>query len=338
MPHWSQPRPIASTQLMIRLAQELGVSLETSVEGTGLTRDEHIDPLTEIEGRQELAVLRNILRALDPSVPFGLQAGLRYHATTHGLWGFGLVSSPDVRSAIEFSLRYSDLSYSFNRIRFELNENLARGFYEDEDNPDDLRAVLVERDLAAALTLMRDGLGKLLPIRSLQLRSPPPAYARVFEPMFGVAPQFGAPVNCLAIDARYLDASGPMADEVGVRICEQQCRAMLELRSTRVGVAGDVRRRVLRTAGVFPSMNAVAAELGMSTRTLRNQLAREHTSYRKIIEDVRQALAEELLAAGITTVDAIAERLGYADASSFGTAFKRWTGVSPRNYRSHARH
>jgi len=39
-----------------------------------------------------------------------------------------------------------------------------------------------------------------------------------------------------------------------------------------------VRSRILRTLGEFPSMQTVAAELGMSTRTLRNRLARESKS------------------------------------------------------------
>jgi AraC-like DNA-binding protein len=33
------------------------------------------------------------------------------------------------------------------------------------------------------------------------------------------------------------------------------------------------------------------------------------------------------------TVDEVAERLGYSEASSFAHAFKRWKGISPRTYR-----
>ena len=336
MPHWSLPRPIASTHLMIRLAAHYGVSFERCVEGTGVTRAELADPLTEIEGKQELAVLRNILRALDPSVPFGLEAGLRYHVTTHGMWGFALVSSADIRSAVDLSLRYFDLTFSFNRIHFEVVGPYARSYYDATDNPDDLQAVLVERDLAALLTLEREGLGRVLPTHSLQLRSPAPAYAGAFKSMFGVTPQFNAPHNCIAIEARYLDDSGPLADELGLRVSEQQCRALLERRRAAFGVAGEVRRRILLRPGEIPRMPDIASELGLSTRTLRNHLARQTTSYRKLVEDVRLTLAEEMLSAGFLTIEKIAVRLGYADASSFGVAFKRWKGVAPGSYKSRA--
>jgi AraC-like DNA-binding protein len=80
-------------------------------------------------------------------------------------------------------------------------------------------------------------------------------------------------------------------------------------------------------------MKSVAAALGTSTRTLRNQLSRESTSYRKLVDELREALAEQLLATH-TSIDEIARRLGYADASSFISAFKRWKGVAPGGYRT----
>jgi AraC-like DNA-binding protein len=72
----------------------------------------------------------------------------------------------------------------------------------------------------------------------------------------------------------------------------------------------------------------------MSTRTLRNRLRRESTSYREIVEAIRQALAEDLLSTTEMAVDEIAQRLGYSDTSTFVAAFKRWKGVPPRSYRS----
>lgn len=318
---------------MVRLAQQHAVTFDRCVQGTGLTREHFADPLTPIEGRQELDVLRNILKALDPSVPFALEAGTQYHVTTHGMWGFALVSSPSVRSAIELAHRYFDLTYSFNRVRFEVVGPYASTYYDTSDNPDDLQAHLVERDLGALLTLEREGLGHLIPVHSLHLRSPAPRYANVFKSMFGVTPQFNAPTNRITVEAKYLDASGPLADEVGVRVGEQQCRALLERHQTVSGVAGKVRRCIMNKPGDIPSMGEVAIELRLSTRTLRNQLGREGTSYRKIVEDYRLTLAEELLSTSILSVETIANRLGYADASSFTSAFKRWKGVAPRKYK-----
>jgi AraC-like DNA-binding protein len=333
MPHWMLSRPAASTELMIRLAGDHGVSLADCLAGSGLTPGEIEDPAAEIRGQQELAVLRNILRAVAPDAPFALMAGRRYHPTTHGMWGFALLSSPNVRSAIEVSLRYFDLSYSFNRVSFEVSGREARLIYDSSDNPDDLQAALVERDLGALVTFKHDIHGKMLPLQSLQLRTSRPAYAAAFAPLFGVEPRFGAERNCLTFDADMLELRHPLADAFGLRVCEEQCRLLIERRGDRSGVAGTVRAQILRRPGEFPSMKVVAAQLGTSTRTLHNQLARESTSYRELMEEIRETLAEELLSASRLSVDEIAQRLGYADTSSFVSAFKRWKGVPPGAYK-----
>lgn len=333
MPHWSLARPAVSTQLMVCLAEEYGMAPAASLAGTGLTLEQLADPAREIEGRQELAVLRNILRTLDPTLPFPFLAGLRYHLTTHGMWGFAIMSSPDVRSAVELSHRYFELSFSFNRVWLEVAGPEARLCYDDSDNPDDLRAALVERDLAALVTLERDLYGVVMPARSLQLRASRPAYSDELGPLFAVETQFGADVNCLTFDADLLSLQIPLAADFGLRTSEEQCRLLLEQRFARSGTTGRVRAQILRKPGQFPSMNAVAAELGMSTRTLHNQLAREQTSFREIVDEIRQTLAEELLSSSYLTVDEIAQRLGYADSSSFVSAFKRWKGVPPMNYK-----
>ncbi|HKP62620.1 MAG TPA: AraC family transcriptional regulator [Polyangiales bacterium] len=333
MPHWSLARASASTQLMIRLAGEYGVSFEHCVRGTGLTQSELADPACEIAGTQELDVLRNILGALDPRIPFGLLAGLRYRATTHGIWGFAALSSSTLGQAMEFGLRYFDLSFSFNRVSFQLEGDEGLLIYDGSDNPEDVRATLIERDIAALITFERDLLGHMIPFTMLRLEAQAPHYAPEFERVFAVTPRFNAELNCISFDPTVLDTKLPLADEFGQRVSEQHCRALLEQRGVRSGVAGRVRGRILRNPGEFPSMKRVAAELGMSTRTLRNQLQREQTSYRALLEEVRERIAEQLLATSQMTVEQIGSRLGYADASSFVSAFKRWKGVPPRSYR-----
>ena len=69
------------------------------------------------------------------------------------------------------------------------------------------------------------------------------------------------------------------------------------------------------------------------TRSLRRRLSEEGTSFRQLLEEVRQTLAEELLATGGLTLEEIAERLGYGEVSNFTHAFKRWKGLAPRQYR-----
>lgn len=171
MPHWSSVRSAASAQLMIQLAGEYGLSPARCIAGTGLTHDETVDPAREITGLQELEVLRNILRELDPSVPFAFLAGQRYHLTTHGMLGFAIMSQSDGWGALDVTMRYFDLSFSFNKLGFEVDGTHGRLLYDDSDNPDDLRAALVVRDIGALVAMELESLGRVIPATAIQLRA-----------------------------------------------------------------------------------------------------------------------------------------------------------------------
>mgnify|MGYP003649952806 FL=1 len=77
----------------------------------------------------------------------------------------------------------------------------------------------------------------------------------------------------------------------------------------------------------------MAAWLGLSERTLHRRLAGEGYPFRQLDERVRRSLAERLLDDSSLGLDSIAQQLGYAEAASFSRAFKRWTSVSPDQWR-----
>ena len=97
----------------------------------------------------------------------------------------------------------------------------------------------------------------------------------------------------------------------------------------RTGVAQQVRVLITQRLAEGAPMATVAGDLGMTERTLRRRLGVEGTSYRALLEEVRESLAAEMLATGRLAVEDVALRLGYAEASSFIAAFRRWTGRTP---------
>ena len=86
--------------------------------------------------------------------------------------------------------------------------------------------------------------------------------------------------------------------------------------------------------GVVPDSEDLAHTLAMSARTLSRRLQDEGQSLSAIVEQVRIERAEHLLRDGDLSVQAIAQQAGFADASSFGRAFKRATGQTPAEQRS----
>jgi AraC-like DNA-binding protein len=143
------------------------------------------------------------------------------------------------------------------------------------------------------------------------------------------------PGNRLVGRPGLLDVRLPQADPNTARVAERQCRQLLEQRLSRVGVAGQVRSRIMHTSR-FPSMQEVAGELHLDPRTLRRKLTAEGSSYRELVAQARKIRAEQMLA-GNEPIEAIAARLGYAETASFTHAFTRWTGMPPSHFRARAR-
>jgi AraC-like DNA-binding protein len=168
---------------------------------------------------------------------------------------------------------------------------------------------------------------------SAQFRFPRPEYAWRFEKLCGVMPSFGAATNAVLVSARDLDAPFPQANPVMARMCEDQCRQLLARRRVRGGLAGQVRDRLLRNPGEMPSLEMVASELHMAPRSLRRRLDEEDTSFRALVDEVRQTVAEELLLSAHMKLAEIALRLGYKEPAAFINAFKRWKGMSPSAFR-----
>lgn len=79
---------------------------------------------------------------------------------------------------------------------------------------------------------------------------------------------------------------------------------------------------------------AIASQLNLEPRTLARQLARAGTSFEAIKDEVRFAVARELLALTRLPIGRVAEALSYSANSSFDHAFRRWAGVTPTQWRA----
>lgn len=332
-PTWPPRRSAISAQLLTQFGLDQGLALDTCLAGTGLDLTVLADPAAEIDAAQELVLIGNLVDVLGHIPGIGLKAGLRYQLNTYGIWGFAMLSSPTFRGAAQLGLRYLDLTYAFHGMTLEEDGDDAHFLLDSRHVPPALGRFILERDLAGAMNIQRDLTSVPMPLKAVSLALPEPADVSLFIELLGVRPTFGALENRLVFDRALLDRPLPGANPQVMQHCEQQCQALLAKRRVRAGLSGRIRDRLLAQPGRLPDMEQLASELHMTTRTLRRRLLAENSSFRQLLEEVRQALAEELLATGGLTLEEIAERLGYGEISNFMHAFKRWKGVTPRQYR-----
>ena len=81
------------------------------------------------------------------------------------------------------------------------------------------------------------------------------------------------------------------------------------------------------------SMDAIAGKMGISRQTLFRQLKAEGTTFEKALDELRHQLALQYLRGRKASVNETAYLVGFSEPAAFSRAFKRWTGVNPREMR-----
>jgi AraC-like DNA-binding protein len=338
--HWDFPRNTGSVALMTQFGCANGLAVSEVLNGSGLSEEDLRDHNRMIVGRQELAVVTNLVNLLGAeagAANLGVRAGGSYYVGSFGIFGFACLTSSTLGDAIRFAARFYELSYGFCLPTVSVEESVAALRLHLPDLSGPVADFLLRRDLSAISRVMAELLGSPVPFTSIEFAGPPPSSGDAAAcDAFGVTPRYHAPANVARWPAALLESRLPQASEMTVAMCEQQCDALLERRRQRTGVARRVRERLASLDGKIDgkphTIASVARQLAMSERTLRRRLAEENTTFRDLVEEVHRVLAEELLATGALTVEDVALRLGYAEATSFIAAFKRWTGTTPARY------
>jgi AraC-like DNA-binding protein len=162
-----------------------------------------------------------------------------------------------------------------------------------------------------------------------------PANLRPCHGFFRAPLRFDSEESAIVFESHWLDRPLPPVDPLvrertEAQVRERQAALVADLTTT---VRGLVRKQlVLRTC----SMDSVAAILGVHRRTLDRRLQRLGTHYGEILGSVQSDFACQLLRETEIPVQQIAESLQFSSAANFATAFRRWTGLAPTEYRRSA--
>ncbi|MBP2190388.1 AraC family transcriptional regulator [Nocardia goodfellowii] len=331
MASWEWRRTVTNSIVLTEVAQEHGVGRDEILRGTGIDPALFAEPDGEVTAAQELALVRNLVTRFDDRPGLGIEAGLRTRLTMHGVYSLALMSSPTLLEALGVLTRYSALTTSFGRVWHEIEGAEYSLFLDDTESPRDLRAFLLERDMAAALTNWLLVMGAKPPLLRVAFAGGLSArMAPVFESI-DVPLLDRADPHQLVLNLAELGVPMPLASPLTAAQFDRECAELLQRRGLHKGVAGSVREVLMRQMNGRVSQEEVAAQLNVSLRTMRRRLAEEGTSYRQLCSETYGSLAEDLLSAGLTVED-VAHRMGYSGAPAFSTAFKQWRGISPGRF------
>ncbi len=187
---------------------------------------------------------------------------------------------------------------------------------------------------ATVLELGRRGTGRPLSARRVDYaQSEVPVAPR--QAFYGGEVRSGMGRSALVLDRADLDWVFPGHNPELLAIVTPSLAASLDELDAGASITDQVKAVVApMLAGGRPELAAVAADLGLSARTLQRRITEAGSSFRDLVAEARRDLSHRLLADPRTDIDETAYLLGFQDVTSFYRAFRDWEGVPPGEWRT----
>ena len=324
--------------VLVNVLAEAGVSPEVTLAGTGLDAAAIANPFTLTSSQQFLTAARNGVRR-NSAIDLGIAVGRRLHASCYGMYGYALLCSEAMARVFDTAVKYHQLANGMLQIRWMEEDGAASWLFPDHastalpDVDSRLYRFLIDLQFAVHVTIMKDVMGSWCVPARAQFAEPEPPHAAVLSEMLECPIAFDQPRNLLSYPAAWLARAPQLANPITAAQVSSHCARLLEEFRWQAGITRRVYQELTRTPGRFPEIDAIAESLCMTSRTLRRKLEAEGTSYSDLLTSVRKALAIDYLATTLLSTEDVALTLGFSDAVSFRHAFKRWTGLTPNEYR-----
>ncbi len=265
---------------------------------------------------------------------FGLNMGAAPCPRTWGLVSHLAVSAPDAMTAVSALMDYSELQLNFARFRVvELSD--ARLCMElQHDGVQRLNRHVVEHLLTNIAVLASTEIGYRVPELHIELAHDNAHSAQRLATLLNARVTLGAARYRVAAAPQFLEQRALYGEEDLYRVTEGLARErLLELRGED-RFLNRLRETVLQQLpGGLPKIDDVADSLQMSARTLQRRLQERNLRYQQVLDEVRGALALQLINDPGLSLNDMAHYLGFNDQSALQHAFRRWHGISPGRYR-----
>jgi AraC-like DNA-binding protein len=199
------------------------------------------------------------------------------------------------------------------------------------------RRQYVEFAIAGLVSDLRELTRLQLCPENLEFQHSRARHIREIEKYFGCSVSFGCGRNRVVFKQTTLEVPLQTADNHLHRVLTKLGAQVLVGNANKSSLLVSLEREIGdRLASGTASQEQIARAMGMSARSLSRKLAKEGTSFLKVVESYRKAMAESLISETGLQLTQIAFLLGYSDLSSFSSAFKRWTGRTPSAVRRQA--
>jgi AraC-like DNA-binding protein len=241
------------------------------------------------------------------------------------------------REWLEDALTY--WAYHSNAFTMELVENVDEKSSIIREKSTETGLVtrhIAEHTIANLVGFMRQGTGRQTENANVvRFRHRRPENIALHQAFFRCPIEFGCEHNEMEFRSEILDyRTGRMLTPLRPILRRHIQSRIDRMEFYDAAVSTNVALAIASLIGTGESDIATVADaLMIHPKKLQRLLKEEGTSFSNILEDVRKTMARDMIANSSAPVAHIAGLLGYSTTAPFTSAFRKWTGMNPLQWR-----
>jgi len=266
----------------------------------------------------------------------GLELGNRTSNTILGMSGLTAMCAPDLAQGLSTLINLEQLN-SYNsrgKSSFFIEEDRAHCIFYSVSPYNRYNYFVVDWMLSTWWQFVQANASDKAECHHIEIEYDRPSYAEVFESHFNCPVYFGQPRNALVLKRAHhkipLNTHSAASFKKMHSLCLQEKN---KLESGKRFADKVIELISANLTGKPPNIETIAKHFGMGGWTLRRRLQDENTSFQSLLDETRNALAQSYVRDTENNFTEIAFLLGFSSPSAFQRAFKRWTNLSPGDYR-----
>ena len=310
-----------------------GYEPQSIVGDAAIRMAEAADPYRQVDLLTIMEIFSDVAEATGrPDI--GLELGQSVDLSQIGPFGHLYMNAPTIGRALSDFVRFAPVFQT--QAHFAMKRGRRRVSIEYSSQHREMRGWEIDSEITVSymLGICSSLLGRRVIPDEVHLDHPPICKRSEYCRHLHVRPKFGRRSNRVFFPLAMLDEPVRGADPTLYTVLRRHMRDLADAMPDQGDLVEVISNNIRRGLGSDTvSLEHIASEVGVESRTLQRRLGELGTTFHEISDRIRLEQACYYLEHTSLDMTEIGLEIGFAGASAFSRAFKRWTGIAPHDYR-----
>lgn len=323
--------PVIYAKAMLDSAVRNGCNAEDLLRKAGISQELLATSKARVPAQNYSQLSQEIIELLQDEAHGFLSSPMR--PGTFAMMCYASIHCPTLGQVLQRGLDFYHIVSDSLKLEISTEDDITCYKLSVDSEENDPSHVMTISLLAIIHRLSSWLIGKNVNLHSVTFTHSRPEHANIYNLLFKAPVQFDQLENCLRFSTSYMDMPNTQSEQNLEEFLSIPSLNLMTIPDYQNSLVEKIRLMIKKDVEThFPDLELIAEKLELSSATLRRRLRTEGTSYQIIKDDIRRDTAIYHLSKGAISIEQVAEKVGFTEATSFYRAFKRWTGVTPRDY------